>query len=204
MKLILYVEGETERYLPQFFERWLNARLQPRIGIKTVNLGGAPNYLKDIASRVKLALRGNEIVAVFGLIDLYGSGLDYPDGTIEEKYGWARHKLEAEVAHPLFRHQFAVHETEAWLLSDLQVFPRAVVGDLPKTNQPETINFQSPPSQRLRDLYWRKLHKKYKKPLEGSSLFRKLDPEVAYSRCPHLKLLLDDILALAREGARPE
>jgi hypothetical protein len=46
-----------------------------------------------------------------------------------------------------------------------------------------------------------KLNKAYKKPLEGSNLFRKLDPELAYSRCPHLQLLLDDILNLAKDAA---
>jgi uncharacterized protein DUF4276 len=204
VKLILYVEGETERYLPQFFEGWLNARLQQPIGIKPVNLGGASNYIKEIANRVKLAVQGKDVIAVIGLIDLYGSGLGYPDGAVDEKYVWARQKLEAEVAHPRFRQHFAVYETEAWLLSDRQIFPRDIIGNLPRTQQPETINFRGPPSQRLRDLYRTRLQKKYNKPLEGSSLFRKLDPELAYSRCPHLKLLLDDMLALAREGVRAE
>jgi predicted ATPase len=109
----------------------------------------------------------------------------------------AKQEMERRVSHDHFRQHFAVHETEAWLLSDLNVFPREIQGDLPRTSRPESINHQHPPGHRLKDIYWRRLNRKYKKPIEGTSLFRKLDPETAYQCCAHLRLLLDDVLSLA-------
>src|SRR5207249_6065023 len=106
-------------------------------------------------------LQSGHLIGAVGLIDLYGSGLEYPDGTLDQKYDRAKQDLEKRVNESRFRQHFAVHETEAWLLSDLEVFPREIRGELPKTDEPETVNFQSPPSHRLKDVYWRKLHKKY-------------------------------------------
>ena len=118
-------------------------------------------------------------------------------GTRATDADWAKKELEHKVNHPRFHQHFAVHETEAWLLSDLDIFPPAIRGDLPKTQKPETVNHRHPPSHRLKDIYHRRLARKYSKPLDGASLFRQLNPQTAYNRCPHLKLLLDDILTLA-------
>jgi hypothetical protein len=198
VKIILYVEGDTEKeVLPQFLRLWVNPRLENNVRIAPVNLDGVSNYLKEFANRARLDLSAVDVLGCVGVIDLYGSGLRYPNGTIEAKYEWAKNELEKQVGDPRFRQHFPVHETEAWLLSEPQIFPRDIASDLPKTPTPERVNFQFPPSHRLKDLYWQKLGKKYRKPIEGSRLFQKLDPEVASVRCPHLKLLLEDILLLA-------
>jgi len=197
VRIVLYVEGDTERSLPEFFARWLNPKLQEAIQIRSVVFHGVGNYLKEFSSRAKLDLTVPQVKAIFGLIDFFGSTLPYPDGTTREKYAWAKRELEARVDHPRFRQHFAVHDTEAWLLSDTQIFPREIVPHLPRTQNPESINFQHPPSHRLKTIYHQRMNRKYEKPIEGSSLFRKLDPELACARCPHLKLLLEDILLLA-------
>ena len=36
MKIVLFVEGQTEMALGSFFKRWLDARLPRRIGVKAV------------------------------------------------------------------------------------------------------------------------------------------------------------------------
>ncbi len=202
MRIVLFVEGDTERYLPDFFTRWVHPKLASPIAIKPVNFRGVGNYMKDFAKRARLDLEEPEVTAVVGLIDFYGSGLNYPDGTIQKQYGWAKDELEKQVNSARFRQHFAVHETEAWLLSDSSIFPRALVPELANNVNPETINSQNPPSHRIKALYHQKLNKKYKKPIEGSTLFRKLNPDTAYASCPHLKLLLDDLLALSRTAAR--
>jgi hypothetical protein len=199
--IILCVEGETERYLPAFLQRWVNPKLAKPIAIKAVNFRGVGNYMKDFAKRSSLFLEQPGVIAVVGLIDFYGSGLPYPEGTIQQKYRWAKQNLEAQVDDARFRQHFAVHETEAWLFAAPEIFPGDIIPNLPKTQDPETINSQNPPSHRLTNLYQQKLTKKYKKPIEGSRLFAQLDPERAYTRCPHLRLLLDEILLL---GQRPE
>lgn len=198
MKFVLYVEGSTEKAVPTFIKRWLDARLPQPVSIPAISFNGAQDYLNHYARRVILALADEKIDGAIGLIDFYGSGLPYRGNTVEEQYRWARQHLQSQVDDARFIQHFAVHETEAWLLSDPAIFPTAVVDGLPDARHPETINSLHPPASILRDLYYRKLKKKYKKPIEGANLFGKLDPDIAYDRCPHLRLLLDDVLALAR------
>ena len=104
MKFILMVEGETERVaLPMFIERWLNPRQTPRIGVKPVKLRGSGKYLREIVRMVKdqfSAPDHNEIIAVIGLLDLYGLPDDFfPSGLSDAKarYEWAKQKVEGEV-----------------------------------------------------------------------------------------------------------
>ena len=196
MRIVLLVEGDTECYLPEFFRRWLNARLSRNAKIDAVSLNGVGNYRKHYAQRAQRILEIKEGTAVVGLIDFYGSELPYPKGTVREQYAWAKRELENQVSHHRFRQHFAVHETEAWLLSDPSVFPEAVRPHLPKTTKPESINSQHPPSMRIKAAFNRD-QRKYQKTIGGSSLFRKLNPQTAYASCPHLKLLLDDLLVLA-------
>jgi len=101
-----------------------------------------------------------------------------------------------------FKQHFAVHEIEAWLLSDLKIFPLEVAAGLPEATQPESVNLQNPPCKRIKEPFWKRLERKYKKPTDGAKLFAKLDPDVASARCPHLKLLFDDMLQLARTAER--
>jgi hypothetical protein len=48
----------------------------------------------------------------------------------------------------------------------------------------------------LKDAY-KKAKKDYQKLKNGSELFKKLDPEVAYRKCPRLKEFLDEVLRVA-------
>lgn len=189
-------KARQKSIFPQFLKRWLDEKSPRRVQIKAIVLSGTANYLKEISRRANLDLAQPHVIGALGVLDLYGSGLAYPDGTISHKYGWARNKIESEVRHARFRQHFAVHETEAWLLSQPSILPQAVRDAIPNS-PPETVNFQNPPSHRLADLYKRRLEKKYTKPLEGAKLFRALDPNVARERCPHLALLLEDLRGLA-------
>ena len=198
MKIVLLVEGETETSLPNFFKSWLDPQLEQSIGITVRRFSGVGDYRRDFAKRARLLLDTPEIVGVVGLIDFYGSGLSYPPGTISEKCRWAKQLLENQVNHSRFRQHFAVHETEAWLFAQPEIFPKAIAEVLPRNAAPESINTNHPPGSRLRELYPKYIGKKYGKPIEGSRLFEKLDPAIASEKCPHLKLLLDDLLELAK------
>jgi hypothetical protein len=91
-----------------------------------------------------------------------------------------------------------VHEVEAWLLSQPELFPSEVRKALPGTiAQPEGVNFQQPPSKLLQRLFKDKLKQTYKKVTHGKNLFDNLDPSVAYNKCPNLRELLDEMLRLA-------
>lgn len=177
MKIVLFVEGHTEKKaLPEFFKRWLDPRLSEPVGIKVVRFEGWRDYDSEIATKVRLHLSGKtgvDVVAAIGLLDLYGP-LFYPRGVSEpaERYVWAKEHFEARVNEPRFRQHFAVHETEAWLLSDRRLFPPEVAAALPgKCARPETVNFDEPPAKLLGRLYREKLRTTYKKTIDGANRF---------------------------------
>ncbi|MGB2823207.1 MAG: DUF4276 family protein [Phycisphaerae bacterium] len=207
MRFFLFAEGRTEQMgLGDFLARWLNARLPQPVAVRVVKLGGRGNFQKAIAQKVAFHLArdtGGEVIAAVGLLDLY-EGAAYPSDhtTAEDRYGWGVRHYEGLVGNERFRMFFAVHETEAWLLSDPGIFP-SVVGEGIRSEcatAPEAVDFDDPPAKRLRGVYRTALRKKYRKVVDGVRLFRKLDPQVAYDKCPYLKRMLDEILRLAREA----
>jgi hypothetical protein len=203
MKFILFVEGHTEKKsLPAFLKRWLDPQLSQPIGIKTVRFEGWADFRRDVRKKALLYLndpRHSDIRAVIGLIDLYGPTF-YPGHltAADERYIWAKKEIEAEVGHPKFRQFFAVHETEAWLLSNPDLFPAKIKSALPgRVAQPETVNFNEPPAKLLDKLYREKLNQIYKKTTFGKELFDSLEPSTVYARCQKFRELLDEMLLLA-------
>ncbi len=202
MKFVLFVEGHTERLaVPQLLKRWLDPRLSTPVGIKTSRFEGWADYARDLRKKVELNLSGTsgqDVIAGIGLLDLYGPTIYPADRTdASSRLAWAKEHFERQVGHPRFHQHFAVHELEAWILSEPAVLPRAVREVLPAT-PPEKVNFNEPPAKLLDRLYTSKLSRRYKKTTDGTNLFRALDPAVAYAKCPNLKLLLDDMLQLAQ------
>ncbi len=203
MKFILFVEGPTEaEVLPAFFKRWLDPQLDKPIGIQAVHFDGAAELIAKSPSRAQKYLNAprQEIVAVVALLDLQGLPLSYPANVVStaEKVQWAKRELEGKANNAHFRQFFVVHELEAWLLSDVTIFPKGLQSAFPeKVEQPEKVNFNEPPSKLLGRLY-QKMNKKYKKPIDGKGLFAGLSPETAYQKCPSLKVLLDEMLVLAK------
>lgn len=205
MKFVLFVEGHTERALPAFLARWLNPQLSTPVGIQAVPFEGAPEMVKLMPGRAERFLNApkQDVIAVIGLLDRYGLPQSVPtsQGTMAEQCMQAKQYLEQRVGQPKFRQFFAVHETEAWLLSQASIFPDAVGRELAgKAHHPETVNSQEPPAKLLDRLYRTQMHKDYKKTVDGANLFAALDPADAYAKCPHLKLMLDEMLQLAHHS----
>src|SRR5262245_44591142 len=168
-----------------FIERWLDPRQNPRVGVKSVKFRGSGKYLKEITKMIKdqfTAPDHNEIIAVIGLLDLYGLPDNFfPSGLsdAQSRYDWAKLKLEGGVGEARFRQFFAVHELEAWLLSDPGIFHREVRKDFPASvKNPESVNFNQPPARLLEKFYQKNLGRPYKKIVDGRNLFSKLDPEI--------------------------
>lgn len=202
MKFILFVEGQTEeKALPKFLKKWLDQRLTVPVGIVTVRFNGWAELVKEAPRKARLYLESpqkDEIIAIISLLDIYGPTF-YPQDCIDSKqrYDWAKDEIEKKVDLPKFFQFFAVHEVEAWLLSDPAIFPSNISRDFTKKiDYPERVNSDEPPGKLLKRLY--SAHKlEYKKVVDGKSLFDKLNPEVAYNKCPRLKELLDKMLKLA-------
>ena len=193
MKFILFVEGYTEdKALAQFLKRWLNVRLTRPVGIKTVRFEGWAELVKDAPIKAKMHLNGpqkDDIIAVISLLDLYGPTF-YPMHLTNSKDRcvWAKKDIEGKVAQPKFFQFFAIHEVEAWLLSEPKIFPFDVQKAFPdKIQQPEMVKFYEPPAKLLDHLYRRCIKRSYKKVVNGKELFRKLDPNIAYENVQILK-----------------
>ncbi len=204
MKFIFLVEGYTEqKTIPGFLKRWLDTQLKQKVRIKVDRFEGWADLVADLPRKVPMYLNGSnarDIVAVVALLDLYGPTF-YPSHltSARERQEWAVKDLQSRVNEDRFRMFFAVHEVEAWLLSNPRLFPDAVARALPgKICQPETVNFDEPPAKLLERLYLEKQKRRYKKVTNGSELFSKLDPNLVYERCPYFKQMMNDLLALAK------
>lgn len=207
MKFILFVEGETEKEtIADFLKRWLDSRIDKRVGIQTVRFVGCNHLVKEAGKKASIHLNGpkaSQIIAVISLLDLYGPYNFYPEylHSARERFQWAKEHLERQVNHPKYRVFFAVHELEAWLLSDKSIFPAEIRKALPG-KQPEEINFNEPPAKLLDRLYREKTKSGYKKTVDGYSLFKALSPETAYKACPCLQQMLDEMLDMARAAGQ--
>jgi len=206
MKFILFVEGDTEKSLAPFLKRWLDARLTKNVGIQIVKFSGFGEFKKDLKKRVELHLNqdeNNEIIAVIALIDIYGLELDYPleINTVQKRKQWATQYFEQQVVNTRFKVFFAIHETEAWLLSDPKIFQKNVRNSFPvRFSRPEDVNSNEPPSVQLNALYLTHLNQRYRKILDGSTLFEKLDPNIVCNKCPTFKSMMETLLQLAQSA----
>jgi len=171
--------------------------------MKVVRFEGWAHYQSELAKKVALNLAGEsgqDIIAGFGLLDLSGPTF-YPADKrdVQDRRRWAQSHFEKQVNNPRFAQHFAMHELEAWVLADPQILPAEVRGALPgKVAQPESVNFDEPPAKLLARLYRAKRKRTYGKVIDTTDLLRRLDPAVAYEKCPALKALLDDMLARAK------
>jgi hypothetical protein len=203
MKFVMLVEGYTEqKAIPAFLKRWLDPRLSQRVGIQIVRFEGWPELVDDMRDRALMYLespKSAEIIAVIALLDLYGPTI-YPDhlDSAEQRLVWATKELEGKVGRNRFRLFFAVHEVEAWLLSNPGLSPASIRKAFPvKAQQPETVNFDEPPARLLQRLYRDRSGRTYKKLTDGKALFDQLDPQAVYGKCPHFRQMMDDMLRLA-------
>ena len=203
MKFVLIVEGSTEKELPSFLKRWLDPKLPRPVGIQTVQLKGNANYLNNVANRSHFYLSSDDVIAVFGLLDLYGLKLDYPQyAELNEKIKLARKHVASKIDATLrsrFHQHFAVHELEAWFLSDPNLFSAITLP--PKCARPEDVNFDEHPAKLLDRLFSQSRNGRgYDKIIRAKNLLPKLDPQIVYQKCPNFKLMMDEMLDMARQS----
>lgn len=209
MKFVLFVEGQTEREsAASFLKGWLDPQMRQPVGIQVVQFQGHDDLIQNMALKARMHLEGprrSEIIAVIALLDLYGPTTYPPHATsADERFEWAKPYFESKVQLEKFQIFFAVHEFEAWLLSQPEIFPRSIRDRLPKQiNQPETINFDEPPAKLLDRIYKQHVKRGYKKTVDGRQLFDKLarlGPAITVDKCPRLKQMLQEMLRLAHDA----
>lgn len=203
MHITVLCEGKTEiKSLQGFLKRWLDPRVARPVGLQLVDLNGWRGYVKDVAQKSALHLENPKTIAVIGLLDFYGPTFNYPKDCTDAvaRCDWAKKDIENRVNLDRFFQFFAVHEVEAWLLSDATKFPPPVAQKLLSASKsPETVNGSKPPAKLLSELYQLHFRRDYQKVRDGSALFQKLDPNIAYDKCPNLRAMLDCMLALAQQ-----
>lgn len=207
-RITLFVEGDTERgdarqeTLPVFFRKWLDPQLPhgARVGIHARKFQGASDFLDNLPKAVRLYLEEERANFVVGLVDLYGlppSRIDLSGcASIQDKVSAARRQIKRLVPDELrsrFHQHFAVHEVEAWLVAYPEKWPSEVRDQIRK-KPPEQVDFNEPPAKFLKRI----LGGRYKKTVHAKNLFPNVDPQQAIGACPFLKLLAEDLLAIAR------
>ncbi len=205
MRFVVFVEGHLEqRVLPSFLRGWMDSKTSEHVGINVIRFQGVNQFTKKLPTAALKHLDGpkrSDLIAAIGILDLYGVTYLPNDLSVQESYDWLCQHFEEKVAHPKFHMFCAVHELEAWILSQPEVLPVAVRNALPgKAQHPESVNFDEPPAKLLQRLYREKLKWDYKKIVDGTNVFSKLDPAVVWDKCPHLRKMTDKMLRLARES----
>ena len=170
MRFVLFVEGHTEKKgIGGFLKRYLDPpRLRQPVGIKVIRFEGWSDLVKDLPQHARLHLDDDEhrdkTIGLIALLDLYGPTF-YPSHarSAGQRAEWAKKHFESEVNHPRFRMFFAVHEVEAWFLSNPALFPGKLAGALKaKARKPEDVNFDHPPKVLLKKLYREKMKREYR------------------------------------------
>ncbi len=203
MTFVLFCEGWTEKgALPDFLRRWLNCKLPQRVGIQPVRFNGWAEMDKDVAVKARLHLQRSDVIAVIGLLDLHGPSFYLPEhASVKQRIDFAKQRIEAKVNNPQFRQYFAVHDIEAWILSQPALLPSAVRKKLPGTiADPEMVNFDEPPARLLNRCFREATQRNYKKVTYGAELFRDLDPCVVREKCPYFRQMADELVDLATKA----
>jgi hypothetical protein len=203
VKFVPFCEGWTEKgALPDFLRRWLNCKLPQQVGIQPVRFNGWTEMYKDVAVKARLHLQKADVIAVIGLLDLHGPTFYRPEHiSAGQRHEFAKRHMEAKVDDTRFRQYFAVHDLEAWILSQPSLLPAAVRKKLPGiTANPEMINFDEPPARLLDRCYREATQRNYKKVTYGAELFRDLDPVVVREKCPYFRQMADDLVDLAAKA----
>jgi hypothetical protein len=195
MKIVLIVEGDTERAFLVPLRKFLSDRLPGRMPKLVASSHGGRIPKEDQLYRVvENLLKDREPAdAVIALTDVYTGTGDFIDAAD------AKAKMRQWVGpNPKFHPHAAQYDFEAWLLpywSKIRQlakhYRRAPSG------APETINHQNPPAHRIQAIFEvGKCRDSYSKPRDDKKILKDEDLLIAANACPELKSFLNTILTL--------
>ncbi len=198
LKIVLIVEGETEKALLPALRQFLRSRLSagmPRI-VTDHRDGRIPTGDKLTRTVARYLNEGAD--AVIALTDVYTGTREFIDANDAKK------KMREWVGpETRFHPHAAQHDFEAWLIPYWDDIKR-----LSGTNRrapagnPESVNHLSPPAHRIAEAFRTGTRTTYyNKPIHAAKILDGKDLTVAAKQCGELKALLDTILTLC--GAPP-
>ncbi|MFN8454728.1 MAG: DUF4276 family protein [Anaerolineae bacterium] len=196
MKVVILIEGKTERAFMPTLRKFLAQRLAGRMP----NLDPLP-YDGRIPKGEKLRRvvdnllndRSRPTDAVIALSDVYTGTRDFIDAAD------AKSKMRQWAGeNPKFYPHVAQYDFEAWLLPFWPTIQR-----LAKHNQnapsgaPETINHDNPPAHKLKAIFEiGNCRDSYVKPRDAKRILAENDLLISANACPELKAFLNTILTL--------
>lgn len=199
MRIVLLVEGKTEKALREALKNFLDAQAtqenKPKVRLETKILDSKLLNPRVVRDQVLLSFRGADVVCVVGLLDVYPRfhSADEAKQFLRDAAGTEK-KFHAHAA------QF---EVEAWLLPFWKgICQKLKVQRQPPGANPEQVDLQTPPSRRLSDLY-RLANRSYDKPRDAKAILQGKDLTVVAKQCPEFKALLNTLLACAGLSALP-
>jgi hypothetical protein len=195
VKIVLIVEGKTERAFMPYLRAYLKKQLagsMPKLDVLPYN-GRIPTGDKLKRVVTKLLQGMNPADYVIALTDVY-TGSDPPDFIDAAD---AKRKMRQWVGtEPRFHPHAAQHDFEAWLLpywDTIQKLARHTKSA--PGGEPEQVNHITPPAYQIKEIFRiGSCRDDYVKPRDAARILRENDLSVAISKCPELKSLINTIL----------
>lgn len=196
MRIVLVVEGKTEKaFCPH-----LRDFLKPRLSGRMPHIAVHPcNGLIPTGSRLQRIVRhyldttANRADHVIALTDVY-TGANPPEFTDAAD---AKSKMRNWVgAEPRFHPHAAQFDFEAWLLPYWETIKRlARHNQNPPGVHPEQVNHGTPPARHLQALFQQgRTPRNYSKPRDANRILRENDLMVSIQACSELKAFVNTIL----------
>lgn len=202
MRIVLLVEGQTERAFLPVLRSYLASKLLGRMP----KLDPWP-YHGLIPTRDKLrrvvedALTRRPIAdAVIALTDVYTGTREFVDA--ED----AKAKMRAWVgANERFYPHVASYDFEAWLLPYWSTIQKLAKHNMSApSGPPERVNHDRPPAYRIKEIFERgTCRDSYVKPRDALRILKENSLSVAVEACPELQALVNTIMALAGGADAP-
>jgi len=198
LRIVLIVEGETEKALLPALRQFLRTKLpagMPRI-VTDRRAGRIPTGEKLKRTVERYLNEGAD--AVVALTDVYTGTREFTDAAD------AKSKMRQWVGQdPRFYPHAAQHDFEAWLLPYWDDIKRlsGTNRNAPAEN-PESVNHMSPPAHRLAEAFRTGTKRTYyNKPIHAAKILDGKDLTIAAAKCRELREFLNTLVTLG--GADP-
>jgi hypothetical protein len=193
MKIVILVEGETERVFIPVLRAFLQERLtkMPKLSCRPYH-GRIPkdDKLKRIVEKL---LKGKKPAnAVIALTDVYTGTDDFIDAAD------AKQKMRNWVDnHPDFYPHTAQHDFEAWLLPFWSANHKLAGHNKQAPGKdPEKVNHNKAPAKHIEEIFRLGKRRHYNKPRDAKAILEGKDLMISVNACPELKAFLNTILRL--------
>lgn len=196
MKIIIIVEGETEKAFMPHLREFLKTRLDKKMPKLVSHLchGRIPtnSKLKRIVEKYLVESK-NKVDAVIALSDVY-TGTGEFEGAQD-----AKQKMRKWVGdNPQFHPHVALHDFEAWLLPYWKEIQSLAGHNRHAPDSPEKINHDKPPASLISEVFRTgNKGRDYVKPRDANRILKGKDLTIAAMACPELKEFLNTILKLS-------